>query len=56
MKTLQYKKPWEENSEEQKVNITHHKKVIQKAVNQLQRDILRFSELLPELSFAGKIQ
>ena len=51
VKTSQYRKPWDENPEDQKIE----RKVFSKAVDQLQRDILRFTELLPELNLEEKI-
>ena len=51
MKTSEYRKPWEENHEEQKIDQQN----LSKAKNQLQRDILRFAELLPDSSLTGRI-
>ena len=51
MKTSEYRKPWEENQEEQKIN----PKSSSRAKNQLHRDILRFAELLPDCSLAGRV-
>ena len=52
MKTNEYRRPWEENSEDQNVN----QKNLSKAKDQLKRDILRFSELLPDVDFYERIK
>ena len=51
MKTSEYSKPWVENQEEQKIN----PKSLSRAKNQLHRDILRFAEILPDCSLAGRV-
>ena len=51
VKTNEYRKPWDENNDEQHID----KKNLSKAKDQLMRDVLRFSELLPDLKFSEKI-
>ena len=51
MKTKEYRKPWDENNDEQFID----KKNLSKAKDQLMRDVLRFSELLPDVRFSGRI-
>merc|ERR1711860_459698 len=48
VKTNEYRKPWDENNNEQCID----KKNLSKAKDQLMRDVLRFSELLPDIKFS----
>ena len=50
MKTSVYNLPWIENPDDQ------HLGQFSNAKGQLQRDILRFSELFPDIKFLGKIK
>ena len=51
VKTSEYQKPWNENLEDQRID----KDNLSKARKQLERDIVRFSELLPDMNFSENI-
>ena len=51
MKTSEYQKPWDENLGDQHIE----KDNLSRARKQLERDILRFSELLPDVNFSEHI-
>ena len=49
MKTNEDDTPWEENPRDQKVDSKNYKT----GVDQLERDVLRFLELIPDIKMAG---
>ena len=51
VKTSEYSKPWEENIGEQQITSDN----LSKARKQLERDVLRFAELLPDINFAEQL-